>query len=96
MHALSAPATTPPDASSDTPTRVPLVSAYLPGLPVYAAAETYAKAERAIRTVLMRTSTHTRTAGPMHVCAWPACPTPHGQKLISSAPRLSWARIGAR
>jgi len=28
------------------------VSAYVPGLPVYAAAETYAKAERAIRTVL--------------------------------------------
>jgi predicted RNase H-like HicB family nuclease len=28
------------------------VSAYVPGLPVYAAAETHAKAERAIRTVL--------------------------------------------
>jgi hypothetical protein len=28
------------------------VSAYLPGLPVYAAAETHAKAERAIRAVL--------------------------------------------
>jgi len=28
------------------------VSAYVPGLPVYAAAETQAKAERAIRTVL--------------------------------------------
>ena len=29
------------------------VSAYVPGLPVYAAADTYAKAERTIRTVLM-------------------------------------------
>ena len=29
------------------------VSAYVPGLPVYAAAETHAKAERAIRGVLM-------------------------------------------
>jgi hypothetical protein len=29
------------------------VSAYVPGLPVYAAAETHAKAERAIRTVLI-------------------------------------------
>ena len=29
------------------------VSAYVPGLPVYAAADTHAKAERAIRTVLM-------------------------------------------
>jgi hypothetical protein len=29
------------------------VSAYVPGLPVYAAAETHTKAERAIRTVLM-------------------------------------------
>ncbi len=28
------------------------VSAYVPGLPVYAAADTYTKAERAIRTVL--------------------------------------------
>jgi predicted RNase H-like HicB family nuclease len=28
------------------------VSAYVPGLPVYAAADTHAKAERAIRTVL--------------------------------------------
>jgi predicted RNase H-like HicB family nuclease len=28
------------------------VSAYVPGLPVYAAADTYAKAERAIRAVL--------------------------------------------
>jgi len=28
------------------------VSAYVPGLPVYAAAETHAKAERAIRAVL--------------------------------------------
>ena len=28
------------------------VSAYVPGLPVYAAAETHSKAERAIRTVL--------------------------------------------
>jgi predicted RNase H-like HicB family nuclease len=28
------------------------VSAYVPGLPVYAAAETHAKAERAIRTLL--------------------------------------------
>ena len=28
------------------------VSAYVPGLPVYVAADTYAKAERAIRTVL--------------------------------------------
>lgn len=28
------------------------VSAYVPGLPVYAAAETHAKAERAIRTML--------------------------------------------
>ena len=28
------------------------VSAYVPGLPVYAAAETHAKAERAIRRVL--------------------------------------------
>jgi len=28
------------------------VSAYVPGLPIYAAAETHAKAERAIRTVL--------------------------------------------
>jgi predicted RNase H-like HicB family nuclease len=28
------------------------VSAYVPGLPVYAAAETHAKAERAIRGVL--------------------------------------------
>ena len=29
------------------------VSAYVPGLPVYAAAETHAKAERAIRTTLI-------------------------------------------
>ena len=28
------------------------VSAYVPGLPVYAAADTHTKAERAIRTVL--------------------------------------------
>ena len=28
------------------------VSAYVPGLPVYAAADTHAKAERAIRTTL--------------------------------------------
>ena len=28
------------------------ISAYVPGLPVYAAADSYAKAERAIRTVL--------------------------------------------
>jgi hypothetical protein len=30
------------------------VSAYVPGLPVYAAAETHAKAERAIRALLMQ------------------------------------------
>ena len=35
------------------------VSAYVPGLPVYAAAETHAKAERAIRTVL---TAHSRSA----------------------------------
>ncbi len=38
------------------------VSAYMPGLPVYAAADTDAKAERAIRTVLTASSRHIPTA----------------------------------
>ena len=43
-----------------------------------------------------RTWKRTRTAGPMHVSAWLASPRPRERNLISSAPRLSWARIGAR
>ena len=51
------------------------VSAYVPGLPVYAAAETHAKAERAIRAVLTDLPrTPTRPVGQRHASAWHASP----------------------
>jgi predicted RNase H-like HicB family nuclease len=42
------------------------VSAYVPGLPVYAAADSHTKAERAIRAVLTAYLEAIQAAGPRH------------------------------
>ena len=72
------------------------VSAYVPGLPVYAAADTHAKAERAIRAVLTAyLEAHPDSRPEARVRVARSRPQ-HGRRSTSSAPRLSWARIGAR
>ena len=50
------------------------VSAYVPGLPVYAAADSHAKAERAIRAVLAEYLKRTRRVDQRHGSASHACP----------------------
>jgi hypothetical protein len=43
-----------------------------------------------------RLFTSGKGTGRRHESAWPAARPPRGQRSTSSAPRLSWARIGAR
>ena len=47
------------------------VSAYVPGLPVHAAAETHVKAERAIRAVLTELNAHPATPRRTGPSYWP-------------------------
>ena len=73
------------------------VSAYVPGLPVYAPADTRQEAERAIRTTLcLLISTRIRTALRRPVFVRVAVsPTGHGRKWSSWASGRCWARNGA-
>lgn len=57
------------------------VSAYVPGLPVYAAAETHAKAERAIRAVLTE-YLHAHPASRTDVRVRVARYSHHGKKTV--------------
>ena len=71
------------------------VSAYVPGLPVYAAAETHAKAERAIRAVLtVHLNVHPATRPDAHVRV---AHSPIGEKRESPSLALPlwWARSAA-
>src|SRR6476620_2736301 len=74
------------------------VSAYVPGLPVYAAAESHAKAERAIRgvfTAYLNARPASRPDGETHGSAWHVAPTAGCGMLISSASRPLWALVRA-
>ena len=72
------------------------VSAYVPGLPVYAAAATHAKAERAIGAVLTEYPERTSgTVGQRHGSAWRASPTEGRRRSISLASRPWWVPVGA-
>jgi predicted RNase H-like HicB family nuclease len=53
------------------------ISAYVPGLPVYAAADSHAKAERAIRAVLSVYLEATPAPGLSPRFAWPDSRTGH-------------------
>ena len=68
------------------------VSAYVPGLPVYAAADTRAKAERAIRTTLAAYLSAHPDAAPTSSCGSPASPADRKCSLWALAP--CWARVG--
>ena len=68
------------------------VSAYVPGLPVYAAADTRAKAERAIRTTLAAYLTAHPTPRRRASCGSPAFPADRKCSLWVLAP--CWARVG--
>src|SRR5262245_33015304 len=72
------------------------VSAYVPGLPVYAAAETAAKAERAIRDVLTAFLEAHPTTRPEARVRVAAAPIEGRERSISSASRPWWARTGAQ
>ena len=71
------------------------VSAYVPGLPVYAAADSHAKAERAIRAVLKEYLTRTRPVGQTHGSASHASPIEGSRESASLALPLWSARSAA-
>ena len=71
------------------------VSAYVPGLPVYAAAETHAKAERAIRTRLDGVLKAHPASRPAHGSAWHVSPIAGGGESESLESPLWSARVAA-
>jgi hypothetical protein len=71
------------------------VSAYVPGLPVYAAAETHAKAERAIRAVLTKYLNAHPALGQARGSVWHASPAAGRGRSRSLASPPWLAPIGA-